>query len=125
MRLASLLLSLFVASAIAAEPERPNIVFCFADDWGRYAGAYAKIDGRPSLNQIIKTPNIDRIAGEGAIFRHAFVTAPSCTPCRSALLTGQHFWRTGRGAILRGAVWDGSQASYPLLLRDAGVVPSA
>jgi arylsulfatase A-like enzyme len=35
-------------------------------------------------------------------------------------VSGQHFWRTGRGAILRGAVWDGSQPSFPLLLRDAG-----
>ncbi len=120
MRLPALLLSLFVASAFAADAERPNIVFCFADDWGRYAGAYAKIDSRPSLNQIIKTSNIDRIAGEGAIFRHAFVTAPSCTPCRSSLLSGQYFFRTHMGAILNGAKWDSAIPTYPLMLRDAG-----
>ncbi|HVR36353.1 MAG TPA: sulfatase, partial [Methylomirabilota bacterium] len=56
----------------------------------------------------------------GVLFRKAFVSAPSCTPCRSALLSGQHFWRTGRAAILRGAVWDGSQPAFPLLLREAG-----
>ena len=115
-----LFLSLFVASAGAAEAERPNIVFCFADDWGRYAGAYAKVDGRPSLNQVIRTPNIDRMAGEGALFRHAFVTAPSCTPCRSSLLSGQYFFRTHMGAILNGAKWDSSIPTYPLMLRDAG-----
>jgi len=36
------------------------------------------------------------------------------------LLSGQYFWRTGRGAILRGAVWDKSIPAYPLLLHDAG-----
>jgi len=53
-------------------------------------------------------------------FRNAHVSAPSCTPCRSALLTGQHFWRTSTGSILNGAVWDASQPSFPLLLQEAG-----
>jgi arylsulfatase A-like enzyme len=48
---------------------RPNILFCFADDWGRYAGVYAALETRPSINQVVKTPNIDRIAGEGVLFR--------------------------------------------------------
>jgi arylsulfatase A-like enzyme len=120
----ALLLGFLTASALAAEAaeaaERPNIVFCFADDWGRYAGAYAKVDGRPSLNQVIKTPNIDRMAGEGALFRRAFVTSPSCTPCRSSLLSGQYFFRTHMGAILNGAEWDASIPTYPLMLREAG-----
>lgn len=99
---------------------RPNILFCFADDWGRYASIYSKIDGGPSINQVLKTPVIDEVAREGVLFKNAFVTAPSCTPCRSSLLSGQYFFRTGRGAILEGAVWDSSIPSYPLLLRDAG-----
>ncbi len=113
---------LFVATAHGETPapERPNIVFCFADDWGRYAGCYAGLDGRPSINDVLKTPNIDRVAREGVLFRNAFVTAPSCTPCRSSLLSGQYFFRTGRGAILEGAVWDSTIPSYPLMLRDAG-----
>lgn len=118
------LLSVCFHPALAAENEtggpRPNILFCFADDWGRYAGAYAAVDGRPSLNQVIMTPNIDRVAREGVLFRNAFVTAPSCTPCRSSLLSGQYFFRTGRGAILQGAVWDPNIPSFPLLLKDAG-----
>ncbi len=104
----------------AAESKRPNIVFAFADDWGRYASAYAKVDGPGTINDVVRTPNFDHMASEGVLFRRAFVSAPSCTPCRSALLSGQHFWRTGRGAILRGAVWDGTQPSFPLMLRDAG-----
>lgn len=109
-----------VALAQGATRERPNILFAFADDWGRHASAYARIDGSGSANDVLHTPNFDRVAREGVLFRRAFVSAPSCTPCRSALLSGQHFWRTGRGAILRGAVWDGSNPSYPLLLREAG-----
>jgi arylsulfatase A-like enzyme len=115
-----LLLAGRVLAAPAAAPARPNILFCFADDWGRYANIYTRIENRPSINQVLKTPVIDRAAREGVLFRNAFVTAPSCTPCRSSLLSGQYFFRTGRGAILQGAVWDASIPSYPLLLRDAG-----
>src|SRR5580765_394931 len=109
------------ASASAAEAtNRLNILFCFADDWGRYARCYAKLDDGPSLNRVIQTPNVDRVAREGVMFRNAFVPAPSCTPCRSALLSGRYWWNTGRGAILQGAVWDPNIPSFPLLLRDAG-----
>ena len=108
------------AVAFTAEPKRPNILFVFADDWGRFASAYAKLDGPGTMNDLVQTPNFDRIASEGVLFRRAFVSAPSCTPCRSALLSGQHFWRTGRASILRGAVWDGSQPAFPLLLNESG-----
>ncbi|MBA4019863.1 MAG: sulfatase [Pirellula sp.] len=108
------------AAEAAAPAKRPNILFCFADDWGRYASAYASVETRPSPNQVVKTPNIDRVAREGALFKNAFVNAPSCTPCRSALLSGQYFFRTGRGAMLHGAIWDASIPSFPHLMRDAG-----
>jgi N-sulfoglucosamine sulfohydrolase len=101
-------------------PVKPNILFCFADDWGRYASVFAALEKHPSPNQIVRSPNIDRIAREGVLFRNAFVNAPSCTPCRSALLTGRYFFNTGRGAILQGAQWDTTIPSFPLLLRDAG-----
>lgn len=107
-------------SATAEEAPRPNILFVFADDWGRYASAYAQVDGPGTINDVLQTPNFDRIAREGVLFRRAFVSAPSCTPCRSALVSGQHFWRTGRAAILNGAIWDHSSPAYPLMLREAG-----
>ncbi|MCI0462800.1 MAG: sulfatase-like hydrolase/transferase, partial [Gemmataceae bacterium] len=107
------------ASAAAQKP-RPNILFCFADDWGRYASVYARHEQQPSPNQVVKTPNIDRVAQRGVLFRNAFVNAPSCTPCRSALLSGRYFFNTGRAAILQGAVWDSSIPSFPLLLKEAG-----
>jgi arylsulfatase A-like enzyme len=121
MRLASLLLTLIAASGFAlSAPQRPNILFFFADDWGRFARIYAEHGNLAGTNGLVRTPNLDRLAKEGVLFRNAHVNAPSCTPCRSSLLSGQHFWRTGRGAILQGAVWDESIPTYPLLLRDAG-----
>ena len=113
-----LVLSSFTIAQAAAN--RPNILFAFADDWGRYASAYAAIEGPGSPNTAIKTPNFDRVAREGVLFKNAFVTAPSCTPCRSSLLSGQYFWRTGQGAILQGARWDPKIPSYPLILHEAG-----
>jgi uncharacterized sulfatase len=119
LRLVSFLFFTTLARGAAVD-ERLNILFVFADDWGRYASAYAAIDGQPSLNDVIKTPNVDRVAREGMLFRHAFVNAPSCTPCRSSLLSGRFFFNTGRGAILSGAVWDSTIPTFPLMLRDAG-----
>lgn len=113
-----------LAASCGAAPQersekRPNVLVAFADDWGRYAGAYGRLEpGGP--NDLVRTPNFDRVASEGVLFTRAFVNAPSCTPSRSALMSGQHFWRTGRGAILQGARWDPAIPSYPLLLRDRG-----
>src|ERR1051325_9539358 len=104
----------------SAADQRWNILFVFADDWGRYASCYKGLDGRPTINDVVKTPNVDRVAREGVLFKNAFVNAPSCTPCRSSLLSGRYFFNTGRGAILNGAVWDSAIPSFPLLLRDAG-----
>lgn len=112
-------LALLSALLFGQAEKRPNILMAFADDWGRYASAYAKIEpGGP--NDVVRTPHFDRIAAEGVLFTRAFVNAPSCTPSRSALLTGRPFWATGLGAILQGARWDSSIPSYPLLLRDRG-----
>lgn len=125
----SIVLMFATTASMAAESARPNILFLFADDWGMQASAYAEIAAEEmgqaglcgtGLCSVVRTPNFDRLAASGVLFTRAFVSAPSCTPCRSALLSGQHFWRTGRGAILRGATWDASILSYPLLLEQNG-----
>ena len=114
------ILVLALASSAARADDKPlNILFCFADDWGRYASCLRDAN-RPSPSDVVKTPNIDRVARDGMLFRNAFVNAPSCTPCRSALLSGRYFYATGRAAILQGAQWDAKIPSFPLLLRDAG-----
>ena len=123
--LASLFVFLLADRLPAAVPAqatetRWNILFVFVDDWGRYASVYQGLDGRPTLNDFIHTPNIDRVAREGVLFRNAYVQNPTCTPSRSALMSGRHFFNTGQGAITDNAVWDPSIPSYPLMLRDAG-----
>lgn len=118
--LIGLWLSVGAATTVFGAGDRPNILVCFADDWGRYASAYREGENDQTPNSVLSTPNIDRVAREGVLFNNAFVNAPSCTPCRSSLLSGQFFWRTGRGAILRGAVWDQNIPSYPLILKEHG-----
>ncbi len=100
--------------------EKPNIIFLFADDWGKYASVYDRIEGGNTINSLIDTKHIDRIADDGVVFTNAHVPVPSCTPCRSSILNGQYFYKTGMGAILQGAVWDSSILSYPPLMRENG-----
>ncbi len=95
-----------------AEDNPPNILFCIADDWG---WPHAGVFGDP----VVKTPSFDRLASEGVLFEHAFVSSPSCTPSRNAILTGQHFWRLGQGANLHSTL-DVNIPVYPLLLQKAG-----
>jgi N-sulfoglucosamine sulfohydrolase len=106
-----LMIQLFALPVAAAD--RPNILFFFADDWGRYASVYADSD-QPSLNDVIQTPNMDRIANEGVLFRNAFVPVASCGPIRSSLATGRHFWNCGSGAFLNGKAsnWKGQDNPF-------------
>jgi uncharacterized sulfatase len=124
------LLALLLVASFAhaqADDERPNILFFFADDWGRYAGIYAEEDN-PSLNDVISTPNIDRIGREGVVFENAFVPVASCSPCRASLATGRYFWKCGSNAFLntKGSNWDGHDnpmktlPKFGDLLRDSG-----
>lgn len=121
-----LCLSLCWVSSISAH-DRPNILFFFVDDWGRYAGVYADPE-TPSLNDVVQTPNIDRIAKEGVLFNNAFVPVASCGPCRASLATGRYFWNCGSGAFLNGKAsdWKGHEnpfktlPKFPDLLREEG-----
>jgi N-sulfoglucosamine sulfohydrolase len=101
-----------VLHAQTPDPGRPNILFCFADDqsWP-HASAYG--------DKVVKTPNFDRIATEGVLFNYAYSAAPSCTPSRSGVLTGQHIWRLEEGAQLFGTL----PVKYPVytnLLSESG-----
>ena len=88
--------TLLALGTAAAQPaNRPNILFCFADDWGRYASIYAKHETRPSPNQVVKTPNLDRLAARGVRFERAYCQFPLCNPSRTSLLTGRYPVTTG------------------------------
>lgn len=104
--------SVAITNAADSTSDRPNILFCFADDWGwPHAGVY----GDP----VVKTPAFDRLAKEGVLFNHAFISSPSCTPSRNAVLTGQQFFRLGTGANLYGAL-DVKHPTFVNLLEEAG-----
>ncbi|MFT5474130.1 MAG: N-sulfoglucosamine sulfohydrolase [Kiritimatiellia bacterium] len=92
--------------------QKPNILFCLADDWGwPHAGAYG--------DKVVKTPTFDRIAQDGVLFEHAFISSPSCTPSRNALVTGQQFYRLGWGANLHSTL-DVKHPNFMFRLRGAG-----
>jgi len=105
----------FALVAAACAPESPpNIIFVFADDhaWqaiGAYGGRLATLD---------PTPNIDRLAREGMIFRSAFVTNSICAPSRAVILTGLHSHLNG--VYTNAERFDSSQVTLPQLLRRAG-----
>ena len=92
--LTALFVLLIAVAARAAD--RPNVVWIVVDDMSANFGCYGE--------KLIQTPNVDRLARDGTLFRKAFVTAPVCSPCRSALITGMyqtsigaHHHRSGRG----------------------------
>ncbi len=63
--------------------KRPHVVFVFGDQWRAQATGYA---GNPT----VRTPNLDRLAGESVNFTHAVAGCPVCSPYRASLLTGQY-----------------------------------
>lgn len=65
---------------------RPNILYIHSHDTGRYVAPYG---------QCVNTPNIQKLAEQGMLFRHAYCAAPTCSPSRAALLTGQAAYSSG------------------------------
>src|SRR5688500_20380333 len=72
-----------VAQSDRPQQRPPNIVFILVDDlrWDDFGAA-----GHP----FVKTPHIDSIGSEGALFRNACITASLCSPSRASFLTGQY-----------------------------------
>ena len=71
------------------KPQPPNIVFIMSDDHAFQAvSAYG--------HDLNNTPNIDRIAKEGALFNKGFVTNSICAPSRAVMLTGKHSFINGK-----------------------------
>ena len=112
------LAAIFASSAPAAEPApRPNIVWIVVDDMSPNFSCYGE--------KTIRTPHVDQLATEGTRFSRAFVTAPVCSACRSALITGcyqttigAHHHRSGRGKLK--IHLPGEVVPVPVLFQKAG-----
>jgi len=95
----------------AAEPRRPNILFIMTDDHAAHAlSCYG--------SRINKTPNLDRLARKGMLFRNCFCTNSICAPSRAVILTGKYSHLNG--VINNGRRFDGAQQTFPKLLQQAG-----
>lgn len=93
------------------ETERPNIVFIMADDHAYQAiSAYS--------DELMQTPNIDRLANEGAIFTRATVTNSICAPSRAVMLTGKHSFVNGK--VDNHQPFDWEQPNFPKLMQASG-----
>lgn len=112
------LASVPLAAAPAASPAapRPNIVLIYADDigWGDL-GCYGA--------KVIPTPNIDRLAAQGARWTSAYCTSATCTPSRYSMLTGEYAWRRKGTGVLPGdasLIVPATRPTVATVLRDSG-----
>ncbi|MEZ6125499.1 MAG: sulfatase [Planctomycetaceae bacterium] len=114
----SVLLIARPAAAVAADPpQRPNVIWIIADDMSANFSSYGET--------AIRTPHVDQLAADGVRFTKAFVTAPVCSTCRSAFITGMyqttigaHHHRSGRGE--QKIVLPNDVPLVPQLFHDAG-----
>ena len=112
--LAAALSALCIATSLNAAPRRPNIVFLLVDDlrWNALGCMGDKV---------VQTPNIDRLANQGVLFRNAFVTTSICWSSRATIFSGQwmrrHHVGDGPKSNLSEQTW---KETYPAVLRANG-----
>lgn len=103
-----------MSEANVAETKKPNIVFIYVDDLG-YGdlGCYGQ--------EVLKTPNIDRLAAEGMLFTQHYAGSTVCAPSRAALLTGKHTGHTSvRGNSPEGQLLENDEITIAELLNNEG-----
>jgi arylsulfatase A-like enzyme len=117
IRRAAVVLPLLFAARTAAAQERPNIVFLFSDDHAAHAiSAYrAQL---PYGARLPDTPNLDRLARDGMLFRNAFVTNSICGPARATVLTGQYGHLNG--VMTNREALHPTSVTFPRLIQAAG-----
>ena len=106
--LIALITAVSAPASVSGSP-RPNVLLIVADDQGREAGCYGTAG--------VATPNMDRLARGGMLFRQAFCAYPSCSPSRATMLTGvyphthritinvpEHFGASPPAAALEGPI---------------------
>ena len=109
-------LSILVLTAISSlAAEQPNILFIFSDDHALQAiSAYG---GR--FKDIAPTPNIDRLAKQGAVFERSYCANSICGPSRACILTGKHSQINGF-IDNNSSKFNGAQPTFPKYLQSAG-----
>ena len=108
-----ILLSLLFPLPLSAA-KKPNIVFIFSDDHAPHAiGSY-----EGWLKSVNPTPNIDRLAAQGMLFKNSFCTNSICGPSRAVILTGKHSHQNG--FMNNGNKFDGDQQTFPKILQKNG-----
>jgi arylsulfatase A-like enzyme/lysophospholipase L1-like esterase len=112
LALACILIGLLLDPVVStAAQTRPNIVFIFSDDHALQAiGAYG--------SKVNRTPHIDRLAHEGALYVNSFCANSICGPSRACILTGKHSHLNG--FLRNGDRFDGEQTTFPKILSNAG-----
>lgn len=99
-----------------SDNDRPNIVFILSDDHARTAiSAYGGINSK-----LAPTPNIDKIANEGAIFRNMLCTNSISGPSRACLITGKYSTTNGFYQNEGGIIFDNTQETTPKILQRNG-----
>lgn len=105
-------LSAWTHLGIAAQPERPNILWIVAEDINPHLGCYG------DTNAV--TPNIDRLAQRSLRYANCWSTAPVCAPARTALISGMYPGSIGGEHMRSGIRIPAGLRLYPQLLADAG-----
>jgi arylsulfatase A-like enzyme len=109
----ALVVAMGVLASVPAQTQRssrPNIIFIMTDDHAAHAiGAYG--------SRVNKTPNLDRLAHEGALLTNVFATNSICTPSRAAILTGQYSHLNGVTMFNR---FDSSRMTVARLMQQGG-----
>jgi len=113
VRISTVALSLAPCALAAADVPPPNIVFVLMDDL-RFDELGCT--GHP----FVQTPNIDRLAKEGALFKNAFATTPLCSPSRGCFLTGHYAHKHGITDNIDRSPRSHELVTWPRVLHDAG-----
>ena len=91
---------------------RPNILYICAD---QHSYRFTGFGGHP----LVQTPNLDRLAARGAVFRNAYCGSPVCVPGRACRMTGT--FASDNNSFCNSTLWDGTHPTWGTLLRGASL----
>src|SRR6266446_7882818 len=98
--------------ARAQAPKRPNILWITCEDIGPHLGCYG--------DRYAVTPNLDKLAARGLIYRHAWSNAPVCAPARTTIISGLYPTSTGAEHMRSMTRLPANMAMFPVYLRRLG-----